>query len=142
EAADADLITLFPGPGFGEADGRHLRAAIGAAGDVALVDGMDVLEARDLLDADHAFMARLVGEPGRAGEVADRVDALDAREAPFVGHHMALLDLDARFLEAEVLHIAGDADRKNDAIHGHFRGLAALLLDDGGHVVLALLELL
>ena len=70
----------------------------------------------DLLDAQHALVAGLVGEPGRAGDVADGVDAGLAGAAPLVDHDVAALDLHAGALEAEILGVAGDADGHDHAL--------------------------
>ena len=50
----------------------------------AVVERVHVLDAGDLLDADHALVARLVGEPRRAGDVADGIDARLAGAQPLV----------------------------------------------------------
>ncbi len=75
EAADLHLMAGILRALLGEADRGDLRTAIGAAGDVGPVDRVHVVEPGDLLDADHALVARLVREPGRAAEIADGVDA-------------------------------------------------------------------
>ena len=105
---------------------------------------MHVFLAGDFLDADHRLMHRLVGEPRRADEIADRVDAFDAGLEPLVDHDMAAIDFDALDgIEAAVLDVAGDADRENDFLgrDGLRLGLAALhRLDGGGGAALAWLE--
>ena len=58
----------------------------------------------------HALVHRLVGEPGRAGEVADGVDAGLAGAAALVDHDVGLLDLHLGAFEAEILDVADDAD--------------------------------
>ena len=83
-----------------------------------MLSGCTPLTPGDLLDADHALMARLVGQPGRAGEVADGVDAGLAGAAPVVGHDMGLLDLHLGAFEADILDIADDADGEDDAVDG------------------------
>ena len=70
EAADLQLEACGLGLGLGQAHARHLRVAIGAAGDLFLLHRMGV-EALDLLDADHALMLGLVRQHGRACHVAD-----------------------------------------------------------------------
>ena len=75
EAADTDLVAGFFGFGFRHADAGDLGAAVGAAGDVAGVEGVNVVLAGDGFDADDALVGGFVGEPGGAGDVADGVDA-------------------------------------------------------------------
>ena len=74
---------------LGQPDAGHLRPAIGAAGDVAHVERMHVLHPGDLLDADDALMHRLVRQPGRADDIADRLDAVLAGPQPLVDDDMA-----------------------------------------------------
>ena len=89
------------------------------------VHRMHVVQPGDLLDADHALMARLVREPGRAGEVADRIDARLAGAAVFVDHDMRAVDLHAGAFQPDILHIADDADGGDDPIHRDVLALAA-----------------
>ena len=103
---------------------------------------MNALHAGDALGDDHAFMHRLVREPGRADEIADRPDAGDAGLAPFVDDDMGAVDLDAGGFEADILDIADDADGEDHAIDGERFGLAVLGLQRRGDVVGALLQLL
>ena len=72
--------------------------------------------AGDLLDADHALMARLVREPGRPGEIADGIDAGLAGAAEVVDHDMGAVDLHLGAFEPDILDIADDADRRDHAI--------------------------
>ena len=88
---------------------RHLRPRVGAARDVPGLERVRLL-AGDRLDADHALVARLVGQPGRAGDVADRVDALDVGAAVAVGDDMAAVGLHAQRLEPDILGVGDDAD--------------------------------
>src|SRR3546814_7004598 len=86
---------------------------------------MHALHPGDLLDADHALVAGLVGEPGCADEVADGVDALLARPEPFVDDDMAAVDLHLGAVQADVLDIAGDADGEHDPVDRDRLRLAA-----------------
>src|SRR3546814_11767468 len=70
---------------LGQPHRRHLRPRIGAARYVALVHRMNALVARDRLRRDDALMARLVRQPRRSGDVADRPDALDICAAIGIG---------------------------------------------------------
>ena len=86
---------------------------------------MHVVDPGDLLDADHPLVARLVRQPGRADDIADRVDAGLAGAQPFVDDDVAALDLDPGAFEADVLDIADDADRQDHALDGDLERLAA-----------------
>src|SRR3546814_10865718 len=88
EGAGLDLVTEFLRLRFGQADAGDLRAAVGAAGDVARVHRVWVV-ARDRFDRNHRFVHRLVREPRRRGDVADRPNAGDVGAAHRVGVDMA-----------------------------------------------------
>src|SRR5690606_13632262 len=116
ETADLDLVPLLLGRLLGQADARHLRRAVGAARDLGDVERVHGVQTLDPLDADHALVARLVRQPGRAGRVADRVHAGLAGAQPLVGDDVALFHLHLGALEPDVLDVAGDADGENHAI--------------------------
>src|SRR5450755_2165332 len=78
---------------LGLADRRHLRVAVGAAGDGVVVDRNHVL-ARHGLDGAHPFGHRHVGQQGRAGAVADRPDAEAGGAVLIVDHHPRTLPVD------------------------------------------------
>ena len=60
--------------------------------------------AGDVLDADDAFVHRLMGEKLVPGHVAERVDARSAGSELLVDHdEAALVDLDADGVQADVL---------------------------------------
>ena len=93
------------------------------------------LLARDLLDADHAFMARLVRQPGRAGDVADGKDAVDIGAAIAIGLDVTPVSLDAELLQPDLLGIRYDPDR-DDRVAELFRSDGAVLaLDLRGHAI-------
>jgi hypothetical protein len=75
---------------------------------------MHALDARDLLDAEHALVACLMREPGGSCHVADRIDAGSCRAIPFIDDDVTFLDLDSLF-KPKPLDIAGDADCEDDA---------------------------
>jgi hypothetical protein len=79
-----------------------VAAARGAGGDVAEIERAHIVEPGDPLDADHAFVHRLVGQPRRTGEVADRVDAGLARLQPFVNNDVVSVDGDTGVFEPDV----------------------------------------
>jgi hypothetical protein len=78
EFADLHGIARFLRLGFGQADAGDLRMAIGAAGNILGVHRVR-MAARNRFGRDHAFMARLVREPGRLRYIANRIDACNAR---------------------------------------------------------------
>ncbi len=91
--AHLDLAATFFGLGFGQADARHLRPAIGAARHVGGVERMHAFHAGDLLGDDDAFMHRLVRQPGAADQVANGPDAVDAGLAILAGDDVGLFAL-------------------------------------------------
>src|SRR5712671_1207863 len=124
KTTDAD-IELFVLRGlFGEADGGHLRMAIGAARDHPLVHRMR-MQALDRLDADHSFMLSLVGEHGGTGDVADRVDAGHVGPAELVDDDAAALGLYAELLQTDALDIADHTHGRDHAVDRDRFGLAA-----------------
>src|SRR5690606_1186064 len=101
---------------------------------------MHVLFAGDLLNADDPFMRRLMGEPRWAGQIADGIDAGLAGARKLINHHMAFLDLHFCSLKADILDIADDTHRQNDAIEGVAQGFAGLVLEGGGDGICGFLE--
>jgi hypothetical protein len=73
--ADFDLVTGFSGSLLGQSHTRDLRAAIGVGRDVVQIERVHVVDPGDPLDSDHPFVHRLVRQPRRTDEIADRVDA-------------------------------------------------------------------
>src|SRR3546814_19987777 len=74
-----------------------------------------------LFRSDNAFMARLMGQPGRAGDVADRPDAVHIGAAIGIGVDMALGGFHAQGLQTDVFGVGRDADGDD--------GVAELLVD-------------
>ena len=140
EAAHPDLMAEFLRALLRQADAGHLRTAIGAAGDVQHIHRMRMLP-RDGLHRDDRLMARLVGQPGRAGEVADGIDARLAGVAEGAGEHMRAVHLHLRALKAEILDIADDADGGDQAVGRDLLHLA-IRLDDRSDAVRALADAL
>ena len=89
---------------------------------------MNAFHAGDALGDNHAFVHALVREPGWTDEIADGVEAARAGLAPFVHHHMRLVDFHAHQLEADVLDIAYDAHGQNGAFSGERFRLAVARL--------------
>src|SRR5579864_1685863 len=102
DLADANLVAGFLCPLFRQANRGDLRAAIGAAGDLQLVDRV-WLQPGDRLDADDPLMLGLVGEERRSGDIADRVNAGHIGAAVAVDNDGAALDLHAELVEPEIL---------------------------------------
>ena len=60
----------------------------------------------------------LCASQGGPTTIADRVDARLAGAQPLVDDDMGALDLDLGAFEADILDIADDADREDDALDG------------------------
>src|SRR6185369_17903758 len=139
KVADLDLVPGVARRLFGQADAGDLRPAIGAGRDVARVEGVHIVEAGDVLDADDALMHRLVRQPGRPDEIADRIEAGLAGAQPFVDDDMGALDFRLSVFEADILDIADDADRQDHALDRDV-GALAVCLDLSRHIILAALQ--
>ena len=126
ELADLELrVALGLRLVLGEAGGRDLRIGEHDRGDRADVERG--LVAGDDLGDDLALLGRLVREHHAADQIADRVDAGDVGAQVIVGDdEAALVDGDARGLEAEVLAVRAAADRDQDLVGVDRRGLAVL----------------
>src|SRR5205823_5110738 len=125
EMPDLDLVAGVARRLFGQPDARHLRPAIGAGRDVARVERVHVVEPGDVLDANDALMHRLVRQPGRPDEIPDRVKARLPGAQPFIDDDMGALDFRLGAFEADILDIADDADREDDALDRNVGALAA-----------------
>src|SRR5690606_5577581 len=98
--------------GLRQADTGNLRIAVGTARNLRLVERLD-LQALDHLDRRHALMLGLVRQHGRAGDIADGIDALDVGAAVTIGNDDAPVGFYANGFEADILDIADDADSGN-----------------------------
>ena len=125
---------------LGQADAGDLRVAVGAAGNLELVEGMRV-EPLDGLDADDALVLGLVRQHRRPRDVADGVDAGHVGAAEAVGDDGAALGLHAELLEPEVLDVADHADGRDHALDGERLRAALAVVDGGGDAVGLLVEL-
>ena len=70
---------------------------------------MHALHARDLLGHDHAFMHRLVRQPGRADQIADRPHSVHTCFTILPNDNVCTIHLDARRFQPDIFDIA-DAD--------------------------------
>ena len=95
---------------------------------------------RDRFGAGDALVARLVGEPRRADEIADGVKALHPRLQPFVDDHMAAVDFDAEGLEPQIFRVPRNPDGEDDAVGLHRFGFAVFRFDGRRHGVFPLLQ--
>ena len=87
EVADLDLVARLPWPP--PRSGRRWRPAAGnrcSPGCCSASSGCTPFTPAIFSTQMHALVHRLVREPGRAGDVADRIDAGLAGAAPFVDH--------------------------------------------------------
>src|SRR4029078_4679485 len=139
---DLELITAAASGLFGQADACHLRRAIGAAGDIGLVEPVHPFPAGDLFHADDSFVTCLVCEPRRADHVPDGIKTWCAGTTPFVDDDVALFDFDSLLLESAPLDISGDADGKDDALDSDLTSLAVRLLHYRGNAAIAFDEAL
>src|SRR4051794_2635255 len=139
EVPDFSLVAGVARRLLGQADTGDLRPAISAGRDIAQIQWVDVVDPGDLLDADHAFVARLVRQPGRADDIADRVHAGVAGAQPFVDDDMAALALAPGAFAADPLDIADNPDRQDDALDGHVERFSSAL-DMRGHAVALAIE--
>ncbi|MNZ63521.1 hypothetical protein D3C78_816690 [compost metagenome] len=98
------------------------------------------IEPGDLFDADQRFVAGLVRQPGRAGDIADGVDARLAGGAVAVGDDMGLLHLDRSAFQPKVLDIADDTGGAEDHVdfHGRIAGTLQFNLPATGHTAMRL----
>src|ERR1043166_9063669 len=140
KAPDPHVDLLFLGGRLGQAHRGDLRLAIGAAGDHELVHGMRV-ETLDRLDAYNPFVLGLVREHGRAGDVADGVDARHVGATMAVDHDGAAVGLYPELLQSQVLDVADHADRRDDPLDRERGFLPLGVLDLRGHAVALLVEL-
>src|SRR5207247_7670357 len=121
---------------LGETDARDLGVAVRHAGDVVVFDRVR-LAPRDLLGHDYALAEPFVRQHRRARHVADRVASRRGRlEARIDLDEAAIVELDAGFLEADVLGIDGSAGG-HQADRGLQPLIAALGLAAPGDPVLA-----
>src|SRR5581483_4000528 len=115
ELPDLHLEALLAGGLLGEADASHGRVAERAGRDLRVVD-LAVALARDRLDAGDPLGGPLVSEERPADHVADRVEVLRRRLEAGADLDERLRRLDLQVLEAEVLYVAADADRREDEV--------------------------
>ncbi len=95
----------------------------------------------DRLDADDAFVLGLVRKQRRPGDVADGINARHVGLAGAVDDDRAALGLHAELFQAEILDIADDADRGDDAVDGERLRAALAVIDGRGDAVGLLVEL-
>src|SRR5882724_8023062 len=100
---------------------------------------MHIVDPGDPLDTDHPFMARLVRQPRGADEIADGIDPGLAGAQPFIDDDVRFLDRDTGVFEADVLDIADDADREDDALDLQLAPLPSPF-DTGGDTLVGALE--
>src|SRR4029450_12640628 len=76
-----------------------------------------------------------------AGKVADSVDAGHIGAIERIDHDGAAVGFNAKLFEAEMLDVAGDADRGDDALDGERLRAAFAVVDGRSHAVRPLIEL-
>src|SRR6185295_12860994 len=130
KAADFDGAALLLGSLFGQPHAGDLRLAVGAAGNLRLVEGM-WLQALDGFHAHHPLTLRLVRKHRRSGYIADGVDTRHAGAAVAVGGDGRAVRFDAELLEPEVLDIADHAYGTDHALGAKTLGRALAVVDAG-----------
>ena len=80
-----------------------------------------------MLDTDHPLVARLVGQPRRADDIADRIDPRLAGAQPLVDHDVGPVDDHTGVFEADIFDIADDADGQDHALDIRFERFAVRL---------------
>jgi hypothetical protein len=103
------------------------------------IERVHIVDPGDPLDADQPFVHRLVRQPRRADEVADRVDAGFAGAQPFVDDDMASCDRDTGVFDANVFDIAEDADGEDDTLDVELAPLSSSF-DAGDDILAAALQ--
>ncbi len=99
---------------------------------------MHIVQARDLFDADYAFMTGFVRQPRWADKVANGIDIRLTRSAVFIDHYMSAIDFHASAVQSYALDVANDTDRRNHPIHSNVLALTTGL-DCHRHLVIAFL---
>ena len=131
KAANLDFKTQLFGFCLGEANGRHLRIAVGAARNHRLRNRTRI-ETLDRLDAEDPLVFGLMGEHGRASDVANGINLRHIGAPHSIRNNNSPLDLHAERLKPKVFDIASNADRGNHALG--FQGpRRAGALFNGGH---------
>src|SRR6516165_7783448 len=74
------------------------------------------MQALDGLDANHAFMLGLVRQKRRTGDIADGIESRYVGFAHAIDDDKAAVSFHTELFQAEVLDIANDADRRDDAL--------------------------
>src|SRR5262249_54033123 len=112
----------------------------GATRDQTLVHRVR-LQALDRLDADDALVLRLVREQRRSGHVADGIDAGDVGAIERIDDYGAAFGLHAELFQPEILDIADDPNRGDDAFGRHGLRAALAVVDGRGNAIRFLVEL-
>ena len=131
ELADADLVPRLTRGLLGQADAGDARVGVGASGDDRIVDR--ALVPGEGLDAGDRLMVGDVGQPRRADDVADGVEALEVRLEAVVAVDLdvVLLDRHVELVVEQALDVARDADRDQQLLAFELlHALRRLDLDD------------
>ena len=92
------------------------------------------------LDADDPFMLGLMGEHGRASDIADRIEPGNIGAPATVRGNNSMFDFDAERLKPEIFDIACDADSRDQALRLHSPRHAIGIFQRGGNAVLLFLD--
>src|SRR5690625_3817503 len=114
ERADLDIVPCLLRLRLSHPDRCDFRVAVGNTRDIVVVDP-SIRIASDELRGSNPLMRGLVREEGRLGAVADSEDTLDSGTHLLVDGDKAVLGLDARSLEADILDHRNPAYSREDA---------------------------
>src|SRR6516164_353838 len=132
--ADPDLALLLLCALLREADRGDLRGAVGAARDEPLVHRVWV-QALDRLDTNDPFMLGLMREQRRPGDVADGIDTRNVGTVERIDNDRPAVGLYAKFLQAEILDIPGNANRRNGPLEFERLNPAFSNIDGGANAL-------
>src|SRR6516164_463761 len=99
------------------------------------------MQALDGLDANHAFMFGFVRQKRRTGDIADRIESRYVGFAHPIDDDKAALGFHTELFQTEVLDIANDADRRDDALDRERLCAALAVIDRRGDAVRFFIEL-
>ena len=131
EAADFDIITLFPRLGFGQAERRHLGMAVGGAGHQGVVQRLHI-RAGDGFHRRNALGGGDVGQRQFAGDIAHRVDAGDVGGHAVVNGDVAAFGGHAGGFQAQVFGVGLYADGDQRLVKAR-RFSGAILINREGY---------
>ena len=105
EDSNADVVALFTGLRFGQAEAGNLRVAVGSAGHIHVVHRLG-FHAHDVLHGGDCLGRGYMGQRHLAGDVADGVDARRAiGSQELVNGDACAVNGNARGIQPQLLHV-------------------------------------